>query len=110
MNVERAGETGRDRPRTGSGAALEGTQRAVGDRTRAPADGDDAGLDEFLDAERLQDAQERLELVRAAGGLDRDRVGGDVDDLGAEQLNRLENVRAGLDVRPDLDEQQLALD
>ena len=70
------------------GARSSRAQRAVGDRARAAADRDHAGLDELLDAERLEHAQQRLELVRVAGRLDGDRVRGDVDDLGAEQLRR----------------------
>ena len=50
------------------------SQRAVGDRTRAAAERDHAGLDELPDAERLEHAQQRLELVAAAGGLDGDGV------------------------------------
>ena len=37
--------------------------------------------------------EQRVELVGVAGRLDRDGVGGDVDDLGAEQPDGLEDVR-----------------
>ena len=39
-----------------------------------------------------------------------DGVGGDVDDLGPEQLDGVEHLAAGLGVGLDLDQQQLALD
>ena len=54
--------------------------------------------------------EEVLELVGVAGHLDRDGVGGDVDDLGPEQLDGVEHLAAGVGVGLDLDQQQLALD
>ena len=49
------------------------------------------------------------QLVGVAGGLDDDGVRSHVDHLGAEELDGLEHLRAGVRVRPDLDQQQLAL-
>src|SRR6478735_5574289 len=89
-----------------SGAA----EVAVGDRPRAAADGDHAGLDELLDAERLEHVEEGAELVRGAGRLDDDRIGGDVDDLGLEELDSVDDLAAGRCVGADLDEQDLPLD
>ena len=77
--VSRLAGGDRDRHRAGG---------ALGDRPAAAADGDHAGLDELADAERLDDPEEVGELVGVAGDLDRDGVGGDVDDLGAEQAGR----------------------
>ena len=85
------------------------SERSVIERQPRP-DRDHAGLHELADAERLEHAQQGVELVGVAGGLDGHRVGGDVDDLGPEQLDGLEHVRAGLQVGPDLDQHQLALD
>ena len=59
---------------------------------------------------RLEDLQKCRQLVGLARGLDRHGVGGDVDDLGPEQLGGLEDVRSGLGVGLDLDEHDLALD
>src|SRR6478609_3220112 len=89
----------------GSGAA----QAAVGDGSGAATDGDHAGLDELLDAERLEDVEQGSELVGGAGGLDDDRVGRHVDDLGLEELDRVDDLAAGRRVGTDLDEQDLAL-
>ena len=83
---------------------------ALADRARAATDGDHARLHELADAEGLQHAQQVGELVGVADGLDGDRVGGDVDDLGAEELDGVEHRAAGGGVGPDLDEQQLAVD
>ena len=78
----------------------DGSEAALGDRPRAAADGDHAGLHELADAEGLEHAQEVAELVGVAGHLDRDGVGGDVDDLGAEELDGVEHLRRGSGRRP----------
>ena len=91
-----------DRGSAGRGRGGHGdrAQRALGDRAGAAADGDHAGLDELADAERLEDPEHVGELGGVAGHLDGDRVGGDVDDLGAEQLDDVEDLAAGLGGRP----------
>ena len=55
-------------------------------------------------------AQQGLHLVELAGALDGEAVRGHVDDLGAEQLCGLDDVRAGRGVGADLDEHDLTLD
>ena len=50
------------------------------------------------------------ELVGVAGDLDGHRVGRDVDDLGPEQLDRVEHLAARGGVGADLDQHQLAVD
>src|SRR6478735_7934045 len=102
--VRWSGWDGADRSRSGA------AEVPIGDRPRAAADGDHAGLDELLDAERLEHVEERAELVRRAGRLDDDRVGGDVDDLGLEELDRVDDLTPGRRVGANLDEQDLALD
>ena len=84
----------------GLGGDRHGAQGALGDRAGAAADRDHAGLHELADAERLQDPQQVGELAGVAGDLDRDGVGGDVDDLGAEQLHGVEHLAAVVRGRP----------
>ena len=52
----------------------------------------------------------RLQLVGAAGGLDGDGLRGDVHGLGAEQLDDLDDLGAGLVVGAHLHQNQFALD
>src|SRR5690349_9404091 len=80
----------------------------VTDRAAPPAEGDQAGLDELADAVRLEQLQQRLQLGRAADGLDGDHVGGQVDRLGLEQTDDLDQLTAGLRGRPDLHQGHLA--
>jgi hypothetical protein len=100
--------TGAD-ARDGAGQrSVDRSHGAVGDRARAAPDGHHARLDELLDAERLEHPQQRVELVGVAGRLDRHGVRRHVDDLGAEELDRLQHVRACRQVGAHLDEEQLA--
>src|SRR4051794_14807589 len=78
---------------SGSGSAL-GTQVAVRHRTSAPGNANDSRLDELFDAVRLQDVQERVDLRTLARRFDHDGVGGHVDDVGTEQLDDLQHLRA----------------
>src|SRR6476620_2832840 len=89
----------------GSGAA----EAAVGDRARPAPHRDHPRLDELLDAERLEDVEEGAQLVGVAGRLDDDGVGRHVDDLGLEELDRVDDLAAGGRVGAHLDEQDLAL-
>ena len=57
---------------------------------------------------RLYEAQEGLDLVLVAGDLDDQVVGGDARDLGVENLDDLDDLRARLAGGPDLDEGELA--
>src|SRR5680860_575042 len=96
--------------RTGTAVLSSRPQRAIDDRAAAATDGDHAGVYELLDTERLQDPQQRLQLVAVPGGLDGHRICGNVNDLGAEQLCGLKDVGAGLHVGPDLDHEDRPLD
>src|SRR3954453_1530279 len=94
-----------------SGGAFDRAQgTGAAHRARPPPQGDGPGLRHLLDPERGQDGEQRLQLVRGAGGLEGHRVGVDVDDARAEQLGGLQHLRALGQRRADLHEQQLALD
>src|SRR3954471_1681543 len=75
------------------------SQGPLRDRAAPPADRHHPGLHQLADPERLDDPQEVLELALVADDLDGDGVGGDVDDLGAEQLDDLEDLPTGYRVR-----------
>src|SRR3954469_1192167 len=93
-----------------SGAAVDRAQGTrARHRPRTPAQRDGPRLGHLLDPQRGQDGEQRLQLVGGAGGLESHRVGVDVDDAGAEQLRRLQHLRAVRQRGADLDEQQLAL-
>src|SRR5690606_37978823 len=81
---------------------------ALGDGAGSAADGHHSRLDQLADADGLEHGEEVLELRGVAGHLDRDGLGGDVDDLRLEELDGVEHLAAGLVVSPDLDHQQLA--
>src|SRR5918996_6220921 len=70
-------------PRRASGRALQAQRAALGNALGAAAQGDDARPDELADAVGLQQPDQGGELVGRTGGLDRDRLGFDVDDFGA---------------------------
>src|SRR3954451_21889843 len=94
-----------------SGGAFDRAQgTGAAHRARPPPQGDGPGLRHLLDPERGQDGEQRLQLVRGAGGLEGHRVGVDVDDARAEQLGGLQHLRALGQRRADLHEQQFALD
>src|SRR5690242_12640911 len=86
------------------------TRAPVGDGTRAPADRDQSGLDELADTVRLEHLQQGVELVGSTGRLDGDRVVGDVDGLGPEEVDDLEDLAAVLRRATDLGQDQLAPD
>ena len=68
-----------------------GARAAVGARlpwTGTAADGDRAGLDHLLDAERLEHLEQGSSLSAVPVASMVTRLRGDVDDLGAEQLRR----------------------
>src|SRR5262249_1302493 len=73
-------------------------------------EGEAAGAGELEDAEGLEEAEEGVDLLVVAGGLDDEGVGGEVDDFGAEDLVDLEDLRAGLAIGADLHEHELAGD
>jgi len=91
--TERGSAGNRVGRRDGDGHRAQG---ALGDGAAAAADGDLAGLDELADAEGLEDGEEVLELAGVADDLDGDRVGGDVDDPGPEELDGSASVNREL--------------
>ena len=103
--------SGRNRLSTGigSGGPVDRAQGPLGHRLGAAAQGHRPGLDQLADAERLQHPQQGVELVAAAGDLDRDRVRRHVDDAGAEQRDGLQDVAAGRGIGAHLDQHELAL-
>src|ERR671911_311628 len=84
-------------------------KRLVGDALAATGQGDPAGAGQLADAVALEQLEHGLDLGRAAGGLDGEGVGGDVDDLGPEHLGQLDDLVADRRVGLDLDQDQLAL-
>jgi hypothetical protein len=44
------------------------------------------GAGEFDDAERLEQSEERGDLIVVAGGFDDERIGAEVNDFGAEDV------------------------
>src|SRR4051812_26946563 len=112
----RCSELYRDKARVGgwngSGGALVDRAQGTGaaHRPRAAAQGDGAGLGHLLDAQRGEDGQQRLQLVRRPGHLEGDRLGVDVDHPGAEQLGGLQDLVPVGQRCPDLHQQQLPLD
>ena len=81
-----------------------------GDSLEVVLDGEKAGLGELFDAERLERAQEGVDLALVSGHLDHERIGRVVDDVRAEQAHHLEHARTGLVVGADLDQHVLTLD
>ena len=68
-----------------SGAAVAGA-----------GDGRPPGADDLLDAERLEDLEEGLDLVLVPRDLERVGAGADVDDLAAEDVDDAEQLGAVL--------------
>src|SRR5215211_2501381 len=85
-------------------------QRLVGDALAAAGQGDPAGAGQLADAVGVEQLEHGLDLGRAAGGLDGEGLGADVDDLGPEHLGQLDDLVADRRVGLDLDQDQLALD
>src|SRR5215216_5221734 len=92
-----------------SGGAGGHAQRLVGDAFAAAGQGDPAGAGQLADAVGVEQLEHGLDLGRAAGGLDGQGVGADVDDLGPEHLGQLDDLVADRRVGLDLDQDQLAL-
>src|SRR5690349_13764234 len=80
-----------------------------GDGARSTADGDGAGLHHLADAVGLQILQQGRDLRRGTRRLDRERLRGDVDGLGAEQLHDLQHLAADRGIGPHLHQEHLAL-
>src|SRR4051794_38999147 len=76
----------------------------------AADDRDTAGADEFHDAERPHEVDERFDLFFLTGDFDSDFVGGHVDDAAAEDIGELANLGALPRLDADLDQHQVALD
>src|SRR5690606_19950429 len=89
-----------------------GVLRLTGSRDglRTASDGDDTGLDDLADSVRFEHAQQRVELGPRTGRLDGQRLGRDVDHLGAEQIHRLDDLGAHAGVGAHLDEHEFAGD
>jgi hypothetical protein len=68
------------------------------------------GAHDLLDADRLQELDQRVDLVLCARHLDDVRAPRHVDDLAAEDVDDVDDLAAGPLVHRDLDEHQLALD
>src|SRR5215211_4801879 len=84
-------------------------QGLVGDALAAAGQGDPPGAGELADAVGVEQLKHGLDLGGAAGGLDGEGVGADVDDLGPEHLGQLDDLVADGRVGLDLDQDQLAL-
>src|SRR5215207_4897353 len=84
-------------------------QWLVGDALAAAGQGDPAGAGQLADAVGVEQLEHGLDLGRAAGGLDGQGVGADVDDLGPEHLGQLDDLVADRRVGLDLDQDQLPL-
>src|SRR5215211_7943019 len=83
---------------------------AISHRPVAAAEGDQSRLHQLTDAVRLEELEQRGQFGRTAGGFDRDHLGGQVDRLGAEQPDDLDQLASGLRRGPDLHQDQLAAD
>src|SRR5690625_306046 len=78
--------------------------RAVGHRLRSATDRERPGLDDLLDAERLEHPVERIDLVLLAGRLDAHRIDGDVHDAGVEHLHDGGDLHPDRGIGPDLED------
>src|SRR5690606_16982092 len=98
------------RARCGAGVA----SRFLGEAKRAPrrlaAHREVAGAAELDDAVGLDELEERLDLALVARQLDHEVLVADVDDLRAEQLADLDDVRAVLRRGLELGQDELAGD
>jgi hypothetical protein len=74
----------------------------------AAAHGDDAGADDFHQAEGREQFEQAVDFFLVAGHFKRDGVRGDIEDAGAEDVGELEDLRARLLPCPDLHEGKVA--
>ena len=72
--------------------------------------GHPSGPAQLDDPEFLQQFHQRVELLLVTGGFHDERFGGDVDDVGAEDVDDLEDRAAGGRVRPHLDHDEFPAD
>src|SRR5687767_5917750 len=89
---------------------LRQAERFLRDATVTACERDQARANELADPVRPEEIRHRLELVRRARRLDREGPGSNVDDLRAEDVGDLYDLRACVGGRLHLDEQELALD
>src|SRR5581483_4452857 len=72
--------------------------------------GHDAGPDQLLNAEALQQTDEGVDLLRISGDLDHHRTQRHVDDARAVDVHELHDLGPSRRLAGDLDERQLAHD
>ena len=77
---------------------------ALGDGSGATADGHGARLNDLADVVAPERGEQCLQLFGCTHRLNDERVGGDVNDVSAEQVDDLEHLRALTGIRAHLDE------
>ena len=79
-------------------------------KKRLTLEGELAGARELDNAERLKQAKEGVDFRFVAGDFADERVGGEIDDLGAKHIRDLQQLSAGARVCANLNEHELAGD
>src|SRR5699024_11400184 len=84
-------------------ASVQTFKAAISHGPRSSPDGNGPGFHDLADPVRFERGEQRFELAWGTGRFDRHRVGHDVDDVGAEELDhRSEEHTSELQSRFDL--------